>query len=109
MGNFVRCVISFALLAVFRIDSVSRPHVCIVESEKKRQTIARPKTTSPHAPLATSLNTRRPKGRALEPRARAPQHVETFRINAADMSRMFDVVYGAELFHGRMGAIGQLR
>ena len=37
------------------------------------------------------------------------QHVETWKINAGNMSRMIAAVYGADLLQGRLDAIENLR
>ena len=46
-----------------------------------------------------------PSGRALDPKSRAAQQVETCEINAANMARMFPAVYGDGLLQERLGAI----
>ena len=50
-----------------------------------------------------------PAGWSAWPRPRASQHIETWKINAVNMSRMFAAVYGAELLQERLGAIDYLR
>ena len=50
-----------------------------------------------------------PSGWTIEARARASHPIETWKINAANMSRMFAAVYGAELMQGRLAAIEYLR
>ena len=50
-----------------------------------------------------------PSGWTIAPRARASHHVETWKINATNMSRMFAAVYGGELLQERLDAIEHLR
>ena len=50
-----------------------------------------------------------PAGWQLEPRSRASQHVETWKINAINTARMFAAVYEEELLQERLGAIEYLR
>ena len=46
-----------------------------------------------------------PSGWALENRPMCSHHIETWRINAINMSRMFAAVYGAEWLQERVGAV----
>ena len=50
-----------------------------------------------------------PNGWALEPKGRATQHIETWRANALNMSRMFSSIYGNEWYGERAAAVGKLR
>ena len=50
-----------------------------------------------------------PNGWNLENRARASQHIETWRVNALNMSRMFSAVYGLEWYDERALAVETLR
>ena len=45
----------------------------------------------------------------MEARSRGSLRVETWKINAGNMARMFAAVYGAELLQERSGAIDHLR
>ena len=45
----------------------------------------------------------------MEPRSRRPHHIETWKINAANMDRMFAAVYGVALLQDRRDAIDYLR
>ena len=50
-----------------------------------------------------------PAGCTLEPKTRPSQHVEIWKINATNMSRMFAGLYGAELPQERLEAIEHIR
>ena len=50
-----------------------------------------------------------PGGWVLEPKARVSSHIETWRINAQNMTKMFGTVYGLEHVGERMQAVEDLR
>ena len=49
-----------------------------------------------------------PSGWTLENRARCSQHIETWRSNAINLSRMFAAIYGADWLQERVDAVEYL-
>ena len=60
------------------------------------------------APIELDKSTS-PNGLALESRNRDSQHIETWKVNAVNMSNMFVLVYGLEWLGARLGSSGELR
>ena len=103
------CTISIVSPEVSATGFVLRPHACTGGGSDKEEEYYLAESDFPTWPTRDFDRYAFPSGCPIEPRAREPHHVETWKINASNMARMFSAVYGAELLQERLGAIEYLR